>query len=534
MKKIFANTILILGLLTLLFINACKDNIDPIIEELNFDRAFTPRAFKAEISSITTLTLTWIEVKNVDHYVVEIYQGTEFTSNNLIATIDTLTTTYVYTLPAGDTQFSARVKAVSSIKGVDDSKWISASFITGKENLFTGYNITMTGIGNITVNWTPGKGVTHLAFINNGTETPYTISKADSIAGTTNLTGVPKGNYEIRIMNGTFIRGKQNYVVEGDVFLTETDDFAAAVSAAPVGGVIILAAGANIAFDGPVELNKSIKIKGASRVTLPTMYLKTLPASLIHMFDLGTGLVSADSVVFQNVNISGLINNVAGSKLRGVFDQQVKTCNVGKIKFDGCIVRNFDRHVLRLRGDVAQTIGSIEFNNCLMYDFAFGSNYGVINSSAANGNIGTIKITNSTIYYIRGALITYSNGTSCQGITINNCSFNQLSQDATTARYIIDMNLTVSTNNISVSNCIFGSSQSNCVGFRVNTMVLNMSNCFYTSDFYDGTTYSAKASMTAYSGASSALWTNPTGGVFTFLDQGFTGKNTTGDPRWKP
>src|SRR5665647_1379587 len=73
MKKIVINTGLILGLFAALSLNACKEEIDPIVEQLEFARAFTPTGLTAQISNITKVTLDWIAAKDIDHYVVEIY-----------------------------------------------------------------------------------------------------------------------------------------------------------------------------------------------------------------------------------------------------------------------------------------------------------------------------------------------------------------------------------------------------------------------------------------------------------------------------
>ena len=63
-------------------------------------------------------------------------------------------------------------------------------------------------------------------------------------------------------------------------------------------------------------------------------------------------------------------------------------------------------------------------------------------------------------------------------------------------------------------------------------MTLTVSGSYYTTDFYDGTG-PVKNLMTAYSGSSTSLWTDPAGGDFTFLDGNFAGAPTAGDPRWK-
>jgi hypothetical protein len=534
MKNRLKNIVLIIGVVTLLGFNACKKSIDPVIEDLSFNRAFTPVGLKSEITNITNLKLSWTAAKNIDHYVVEIYFGTEALEANLLHSEDVTSTTFLYSLPSGDTDFSARIKCVSSVEGVTESKWSSITFKTPAENLFTGFKVTMTGLNAITVKWTPGKAVTKLLFINNTVETPYDVSPAEATAGSKDLTGVTNGYNEIRIMNSTFVRGAQHYLLEGDVLLESGTDLVAAITAASPGQVIVLRNGGSFGFVGNYTVAKSIKIKGIHTDDLPVIYNITT-ASVYHMFTIGSGLTSADSMVFENLNISGFNdNNSAAVRLRGMFDQQLIACNIGAIKFNNCVVRNFDRHAIRLRGDFAQVVNSIEINNCIMFDYAFGSNYGVINSSAALGTINNIKITNSTIYYIRGSVVNYQNGTSCNGITITNCTFNQLAQDAATGRYLVDMNATVSSGNITISNCLFGSTGTLSPGIRPNTMTLSMSGCYYTSDFVDdGVTYTIKPKMTAYSGASTGLWTNPVSGTFTFLDPNFIGKSSAGDPRWR-
>jgi len=300
--------------------------------------------------------------------------------------------------------------------------------------------------------------------------------------------------------------------------------------------VILLKNGDNFSFTGPVALTKSIKIRGVFATSLPTIFT-ALNAATFQMFNIGASLTPSDSLVFQNMNISGYPDNSsANTRLRGMFDQDVTfPCNIGLIKFQNCVAHNFDRHLIRLRGTATQVIGNIVIDGCIMYDYAFGSNYGVINSSAASSTIKNISISNSTIFNTRGAIISYSSGTACSGITVKNCTFNQLAMDGATGRYIIDLNGTAGTGVITVSNCIFGSTASIANGIRPNTMTMSITGSYYTSDFNDGIAFPIKSFMAVYTGASTALWTNPVAGMdFHFLDAGFAGKNSAGDPRWKP
>jgi hypothetical protein len=536
MKKIIVNIELILGLLILFSLNACKEKIDPVVDELSFTRAFTPVELSAQISNITTVTLSWSAVKNADHYVIEFYEGTDFAAGKLVYTadVDGIATTYKYVLPAGDTQFSARINAVSSMEGVAESKWIAVSFKTAPENLFAGYKSEMTGLGTCTVRWKPGVTASAILF-DNGTQSSYPITAGEAAAGVKTVTGLAKGKFQIILMNTTFARGRTNVFIEGDVLLAAGGNLATAISSLPAGGVIILTNGANFNFTGPITLSKSIKIRGLYGTNLPTMFV-VLNAATYHMFNIDASLTASDSLVFQNLNISGYPdNNSANTRLRGMFDQDVTLpCNIGSIKFDNCIAHNFDRHLIRLRGTAIQVIGNIEIKGSILYDYAFGSNYGVINSSAAASTLKNINISNSTIYNTRGAIISYTSGTSCQGITIRNCTFNQLAMDPSTGRYIIDLNSTTGTGIITMSNCIFGNTSTIANGIRPNTMVMSISGSYYTSDFNDGLTSPIKSFLTAYSGLSTALWNSPVNGTFTYLDTNFPGIATAGDPRWKP
>jgi len=544
MKKIFSNTGLILGLLILLSLNSCKKTIDPVVADLSFTRAFTPVDFSAQISNITTVTLNWVTVKNVDHYVVEIYEGTDFVTDNLVATsnVDAAAISFVYALPAGDTQFTARINAISSLEGVAESKWISVGFKSLPENLFLGYISELSGLGTCTVRWKPGSTATALSF-DNGIKTSYPISAAEAAAGLKIVTGVAKGKYQISLMNTSFVRGKTNVFVEGDVLLAPGSDLVAAINAAAPGNVIILPPGEVFVFAGNSIINKSVKIRAINNQNRPTISVSSGASATSPMFLIDPSLTSADSIVFQNVSITGYINNnLAEGLITGVYDQGTSNaCNIGLLKFTGCELKHFSRHLIRLRGTATQIIGRFEVNDCILYDYGTNStSYGVISSNTATGTIKNIKFSNSTIYNFLSYLVLYTNGTSCNSVILDKCTLNQITYTpASTSRYIMDLNNTVFTGGgVTISNCIFGSTAvaAHTNGIRTSGTLL-FTNSYCTSDYDDSFTplSSVRSLMIAYSGASTALWTSPvTNADFHFLDAGFAGKNNTGDPRWKP
>jgi hypothetical protein len=535
MKKKLTNIIILLGVLSLLVFNACEDKIPPVVDELNFNRAFSPVGLTAQISNVTTVTLSWSVTKNTDHYVLEIYQGTDFASQSLIFTTDIVADklTYSYVLPAGDTQFSARLKAVSSIQGAAESKWSTVQFKSAPENLFTGYTSMMTGLNSCIVRWKPGSTATALVFDNGTGGVSYALSADEIAAGEKNLTGIANAAYEIRLMNSTFIRGKTNIVLEGDVLLPDGGDLAAAIEAMPAGGVLLLTNGSDYPLAEVDTIRSSIKIRGVLPDDLPTIYLMTGGGN--HLFDVDPLMTFSDYVIFENVDISCLYDDAGTTKHRGVFDVENTAVHLGSLIFNNCIIRNSDRSAVRLRGNAdGQVINNMEFNNCIMYDFAFGSHYGILNPSASTASMVNIRFTNSTIYNIRGGIVNYGSGVGCETLVVDNCTFDQVMMDASSGRWLIDFGSSGTSNGaITIRDCILGLSSAVANGVRPGAMSMSVTGSYGTSDFTDVNGV-LKAALTSYAGTSTALWTDPVNGDFTFLDSHFAGIGAAGDPRWTP
>lgn len=534
MKKIITYTGLFAGLVASLVFPGCKEDIDPVVEELEFNRVFSPVGLEAVISNIRTVTLTWSSVKDAEKYLLEIYEGETAPvglvhSAEVPATAENLVS-FTYVLPAGDTQFWTRIKAVSAVQGVEESKWSLAAFRTDPENLFNGFDTYMSAMNACIVQWEPGATATSLLFVSGGSQLPFTLSAEDLALGGRQVTGLPNGVYEVRLMNGNFVRGRTTVIIEGDVLVEPGADLKAALDALPSGGVILLVNGVSYPLSEVDTVRTSTKIRGILPHDLPKVYLVTGGGN--HMFDIGTAMTLSDSLVFENVDISCAYDDGA-TKHRGLIDQELDAFAIGAIKFRNCILRNSGRSLIRLRGNAAgQVINNVEILNCVMYDFAFDSHYGVLNG-AATGNFINIKFVNSTIYKLRGGILNYGNGAGCQSVVVDNCTFNETTMDTGSSRYFIDFGSSnTSAGTLSISDCIFGQTVDRANGIRPGSMTLTVSGSYYTTDFYDGTG-PVKNLMTAYSGSSTSLWTDPAGGDFTFLDGNFAGAPTAGDPRWK-
>ena len=148
--------ILVSGLLGCTFM-ACKDDIDPIITELGFDRVLSPIGLEAAIRNQTTIELDWSTREDVDHYIVEFSEDSlEFAS--VIRSI----TVQPEELPIqetffGDTRYSARVKAISATD-VEESKWSVVTIRTQPENILLPIVVNEDiGISEVTIKWPTGQ-----------------------------------------------------------------------------------------------------------------------------------------------------------------------------------------------------------------------------------------------------------------------------------------------------------------------------------------------------------------------------------------
>ena len=526
MNRTFKYIRILLGLIVILAINACEDDISPVIEELQYDRLFTPLDLEARISNQTTVSLSWKFNKGIDSYVLEISDDSLQFSNIIhTATVAPDEVPYVYELPAGNSQYSARVKGTSNETA--ESKWATLAFKSDPENVFNNYDIVMTGLGEITVNWVPGKSVTNLLFVSADDEVEYAISAEEQAVGVKYISDLPNAAYQVQILNGGKVRGSQHYVMEGDVFLPSGEDLAAAISSASSGDVIILDKGGIYPFVGELVLDKSIKLKGLDG-ELPFVYI----TEGVKFFEIGSALTPADTLTFENLFMSGYVNQNTSDQVRGIFDAENDACNVGGIKFLGCKMYNIGRQIVRLRGGADQTIGEYVVDDCIIHDMGRASgSYGVLCATETNTNVKVVRISNSTIDSLMCHFIRYDDAVDCESITVENCTFNKT--PFASGRYLMDVRNAVISSGIEVKNCIFGNTNygddPSISGIRpADGVTVTITNSYATTDFVNSG-YSIVEQLSPLGVSSTDLWTDPDRVDYTFISM----EVDAGDPRWK-
>lgn len=518
-----------------LTITSCKKEDDIVDSEL--PRLFRPTGINMQVNK-NKLQLSWYQVDGATAYVVQISNDSLKFENIIIS--DTVSTNSYTVELGGDMVFSVRVKAITS--GKESEFKVCGIVKTPPENIFIESKSFLFDQGTYLVTWTKNSNVTHLVVKTHDTEVQKVeLSEDDVLKAFKIISGLANGFYTVEAYNGIFKRGAINIKVDGDYFVSPGDNLANIISSANNGALIYIKPGNYNVGSSALAINNSITLKGLFADTLPVLYMDDAASATANMLNIAT-TSKISKIIFENIDFMGYTMNdtVAGHKIGYLFNQDT-SCDVDTIIFNNCKIHNLGNTPFRLKESPTKTIGLLSFNNCIIYDIGYSSTYALVNNNVAS-IINNIEFKNSTVYNFTGSIILHNSNNS-KSITIENCTFNEISTSGTgtTIRYIIDYgtNYTVD-NGIIIKNCIFGKTPRDYTGgirTKDELNIVTVNNSYYTADYNDAvnavTTYSIKGIVTKYSGNSTDLWVNPTKGIFNFKDLSFPGKSSCGDPRWR-
>jgi hypothetical protein len=348
---------------------SCDDEIEPI-ESLEFDRVLSPLALEAFVRDNTAIELKWKPSNEVDTYIVEFSEDSlEF--SNIIFT-DEVTEDeipYRHTL-AGETRYSARVKAVSE-DDKEDSKWSTVTIKTLPENIYEELPLQNVLVTTAKLAWEAGSEVSHFLISPGGTQRPITAD--EKAAGEATLEGLDAGtSYIVTLYNGNKIRGVVgfNTLLEANVFAS--DNLVDKIAAANEGDVLVLEAGTYEI--GSVALTKSISIQGQKPFDMPIVY----------------GQLTCGATV-ASVTVKSLVFRGDGVAPQTAFFNTVAGCNLTSFAIDGCEVSHYANQIIY--NNAAGVFGAISVKNTFVHDIAGGGGDGF---DFRGGTIASLAVENST------------------------------------------------------------------------------------------------------------------------------------------
>ncbi|MDI3321118.1 DUF4957 domain-containing protein [Pinibacter soli] len=540
MRKIF-NLIFLLSAIGMSFIACKKYNDWPT--DSSYNRLFQPSTLTTSVDGIT-VTMKWKGMPSTNKYVVELSKDSlqfnpvvaRFTG---AASSDANGCYFVIPGPLDPlTTYSVRIKGEDTTNGTPDSHWVTAMFKTKSEQIMTNVPASDVTANSITWRWQTPNAVTHL--IVNGVR--YNISADEVATGAKTITGLqPKTSYSATLYNNANIRGSQTMsttalvpVGPDVIYLGPSDDLAAKITALTSGDnkIFVLYQGSSYNLGGTavaIPAGVSITIWGEEGPDRPVIYPGVPSVSATQLFTIPT---SAGTIKFENIDLEAFANNNPNSGFKATYVlNQASTdpaCNISKVVFENCKIRNFATTALRLQ--VANSIiDSVVVNNSIAYNTANG--YGFIHISATGASGNKIKITNSTFYNL--GLVSASKGIVyndkvANTTVIQNCTFNNM-QCGT--NYFLTFGGLAS--NLTLGNIIIGNLTGKGMAAGPIVSINPSGSVFRTGDA--NFTANAISGISLFGVApnnnSTDLFVDPTNGIFT-TKPGFSLNTGVGDPRW--
>lgn len=501
-----------------LIASGCKDDIDPVVEDLALDRVLTPTNLTARIRNLTTVELSWNADERVDHYVVEFSEDSlEF--NTIVFTDDVTADELPYQhVFAGETLYSARVKAV--VEGEPDSKWTAVTIETAQENIFLALEDGDIEATQVTLRWPANSEVTH--FIINPGNIQRNITTEEKEAGEAVITGLTgETDYTIQLKNNAKNRGLVEFETLVDIgdatAVYPEDNLADMIAAAEDGATLVLFPGDYTVNAGAsIVINKSIALKGQLPGNKPMLHVQ---------FTIASG---ATDVEFKDIDLDG------DGTLANVFEYTSAGVDYGTLTMNGCTIHDFTARLVY--GNVASKVAAVVIDNSVL-----------TNVDAANGGdfidfrttyLASATITNSTFDrcapgrdFVRlDAAAAYTGTGLTSTVLIDHCTFYGVSNTQDRILYV-----RFNANVLTVQNSLFAATDGYYTNQAATTQPTCANNNYFNAVGFFTPAYVTNA-KTDVSGNHTTLdpgFVNAAAGDFTITNQTLI-DNAVGDPRWRP
>ncbi len=539
MKNKIYNLFLIGGLLSALMFS-CDDNVDDLVETLDFDRLMSVTDVTAEVTNQVSVDVDFTANANADYYTLQFYNDSveDFNDESLSSSSETFVkevTVYADSLPYTTTfeseeMYSVRVKAYSD--SISESLWSGTTFETKAENIFNTLPDSLIGKKYVTLSWTAGEDVDYFLI------SPKRTDGTDSIRITTDQVAAGEAyidgldyetEYTVKMYRDESEkrRGKITFTtLPQGTTLTDGTDIAAAINGDTEENIFLLEGGTYYASDA-IIVDRDIKIQALS--SSDTAYVHA-------QFD----FESTDAVTLNLINI--VLDGTSTGTLEGeadlddLFAINSSCTSIGSIVLSGCYIHDYTDDFFYF-GKAGFAMDALTVDDCIIDGFGCGHSF----IDIRDGLVSNISFTNSTIancgassgnYLIRydGAAKgpnSLDDGTNFPVITFSNCTmYNNMatcSKSLVYARWDEDAGIT-----INVSNTIFaGKADYACKLYdtSVSTPTVSLTNNFY---------YQASTIMAQDDGGSevtSIPFSDATNSDFTLTDSNIISA-AAGDPRW--
>ncbi len=493
----------------------CDDKIDPVIQELDLDRAFSPVGLEARIRNQTTVEITWDARPDAQHYVLEI-SADDMLFTNIVKTLEVGPDDLpVQETLDGETLYSIRVKTVSA-SGVPDSKWVTLTITTEPEQIFLPSQEGDIKATEATLRWNAGAEVTHFIINPGATEREITADeKAAGVAVVTGLTG--ETAYTIILKNGEKTRGTKAFTTLIDLGdaspIYPEDDIVAILDAADEGDSFVLFPGEYQL--GSYAIKKSVTLSGYDPTDKPVLFGQFTCGATVATVELNYLDVRSDGTSSQ-------------------FFNTLADCNLTTLIINECEISGYANNFI-YNNTAGTTYGSITVKNSYVHDIQGAGGDGI---DFRTGAIGALTIENTTFAngfrtFLRMQVecnTAFRNVTFYKVATVNNSNNNGLFRTSGAGSFEVKNCLFVQTGPTDAPASVQVGNFCRQASYMVPTPVYANNNIFNCNNIFVGI-YTAAADVSATE--TDPGFVDAANGDFTVTNQDII-DNSIGDSRWLP
>lgn len=418
MKKYINRGLWFFGAAAFLFLGACSDEIDPEIEQLEFERAFSPLDFDVRILNQTTARFNWKSKNAATDFVLELSEDSlEFAS--IINAYDVLAENLPFDLVLeGETRYSARVRA-KGYNGLSDSNWTPITFMTGPGQILLPMEDGDITHNSVVVRWPAGANVTHIFAGDGETVIRHDLSADEIEGGVALVEGLSSETaYQIRLMDGVKTQGTATVTtfidLGGAIAVYPEDDLKAIIEAAEDGVTLALFPGEYLVGTGSVDISKNISIVAVYPTNRPVLHSRFILSGTGDLdFSLKDLILSGFTVV------EGVVSDARETYVLDLLNG----AELGTVRLTNVDVLDFQRSLLRATsggGDIQHFI----VENSLVYRTTDGNNEFI---DLRSGRVHNITLVNSTFAEVASTRAFLRaddiSGFSGQKVVIENCTF---------------------------------------------------------------------------------------------------------------
>lgn len=377
------------------FVTSCSEPDDEIKNSV-YDRLFSPTAVEARVQNKTNVSLKWTDVRGAASYAIELFANDSLTfAGSPVETYNDVTdNAYVIVGLMGETQYSARVKAIGD--NIAESKWTGVFFETDKEQILYAVDPNDMEATQVTLRWPAGQTATSIV-LTPGNIT-YAVTAQDVAAGAATITGLTgETEYTAVLKNGEKVRGTISFTTPldlgGAIAVKPESDLAALIADAAEGDVFALFPGE---YTVPtLSIAKTISIKGVrpgERPVLKTTIFRVKSGSGLELRDLildGEGSDGNQAIVYDDDLADGVYNalTIENCLIKNYTKGTLyvnKKCNIVSVTIKNNIYANIEcdgGDFIDFRNGIAQTF---EFTNNTVYNSALGRDFFRMDAGGSN------------------------------------------------------------------------------------------------------------------------------------------------------